>query len=67
MKVTTLKLTGKVNVEAFLGQFGHTLQLGHLRILEQILQKIAGKLAKGVTIKYILDCICDSTDRIKGL
>ena len=62
MKFITSKSDGRVVVEGCLGNFGHSLKLGHLRIPDQIRQNIAGKLAKGVTIESILDHIRDSTE-----
>ena len=40
--------------------YSHEIELGHLRLPENVRLAIAGKLRQGVSIEHILDDICDS-------
>lgn len=60
MKATTDSKTGVVVVEFCEKHYGHEIELGHLRLPENVRLAIAGKLRQGVSIEHILDDIRDS-------
>ncbi len=62
MEVTTNKIDRKIVVQACLDHAGHEENLGYDCIPDQLGQKIAGQLSKGVSIEAILDEICEHSE-----
>ena len=52
MKATTDSKTGVVVVEFCEKHYGHEIELGHLRLPENVRLAIAGKLRQGVSIEH---------------
>ena len=59
----TVEETGVVFVELCETHYGHEIELGHLRLPENVRLAIAGKLRQGVTMEHILDDVRDSVGK----
>ena len=58
IKTMTEQTTSKV--EVCNTHYGHTIDLGHLRLPDNVRLSVAGQLLQGVSFQHILDKVCDS-------
>ena len=60
IKTMTEQTTSKVQVEVCNTHYGHTTNLGHLRLPDNVRLSVAGQLLQGVSFQHILDKVRDS-------